>query len=135
MSSYELIARNSFFRVGRSFAEARRLQLEHRAVASAKRHQFVMRSQFDHAPMFEHANAIRVTHRRESMRYQNCRRVVRRRQNSIENLALAPYIELRGRLVEQYHPRQASPHTGRALSRYAAIGRLKARCRSGIRAR
>src|ERR1700736_2082588 len=101
MSSRGLIERNSFFGLGR-FAEARRLQLEHCVVASAERHQFVMRSEFDHPSVFEHADPIGVTHGRESMRYQNSSGVMRRGKDAIENLALAPHVELRGRLVEQH---------------------------------
>src|SRR5215472_17004076 len=39
--------------------ETFRLQIEHRAVASAERHQLVVRAELNHAAVFEHADAVR----------------------------------------------------------------------------
>ena len=54
-------------------AEALRLQVEHRAVAAAPRHQLVVRAELDDAPVLEHADAVGVAHRREPVRDQDRR--------------------------------------------------------------
>jgi hypothetical protein len=46
-----------------------------------------------------------MAHGRKSMRDQDGRAVACRRENAIEDLRLAPDIELRGRLVEQHNAR------------------------------
>src|SRR5581483_12314533 len=80
-------------------AEALRLQVEHRAVASAERHELVVRAELDHAPLLEHADAIRMADGGEPVRNQDRRAVAGRLENAIEDLGLAPHVELRGRLV------------------------------------
>src|SRR5215472_9759776 len=53
--------------VGRN-NEALCLQIEHRSVAPAKRHQFVVRAELNYTAMFENADAVRLPDRGESMR-------------------------------------------------------------------
>src|SRR5262249_36512018 len=81
--------------------EALRLQVEHRPVAAAASHQLAVRSELDHAAVFEYADAIGMADRREAMRDQDRRAVPRRGKDSIEDLDLAPDVELRRGLVQQ----------------------------------
>src|SRR5215470_11600266 len=83
-------------------AEARGLQLEHRAVAAAQRHQLVVTAELDHPAVLQDADAIRVAHRGETMRDQNGGGLPRGLENPIEDLCLPAYVELRGGLVEQH---------------------------------
>src|SRR5258708_37064973 len=68
-----------------------------------------MRAEVDHAAPFQHADAIRVTHRGEAMRDQDRRGVTRGREDAVEDLGLAPDVELGRRLVEE-HDTGAEPH-------------------------
>src|SRR5947209_7028597 len=63
--------------------EARRLQLEHRAVAAAGRHQLVVRAELDHPAVLEHADAVGVTHRREAMGDEDRGGMTRRREDAV----------------------------------------------------
>src|SRR5262245_9641392 len=83
------------------FAEARRLQIEHRAVTGAGGHQLVVRAELDHFAVLEHADAVGVANGREPMRDQNGGGALRGGENAIKDLGLAAHIELGGRLVEQ----------------------------------
>src|SRR3954469_3940125 len=83
-------------------SEPLRLEIEHRLVAAAKRHQLVVRSELDDAALLENANAIGVTDGREAMRDQDGGAAASRRQQTIEDLRFAADVELRGGLVEQH---------------------------------
>src|SRR5262245_25196276 len=74
--------------------EAPRLQVEHRAVAAALRHQLVVRAEFDDLAVFEHADAVRVAHRGEPMRDKDGRAVSAGSQDAVEDLRLAANVEL-----------------------------------------
>ena len=57
-------ARTSYvFPSSSGLGEALRLQIEHRPVAPAERHQFVVRAELDDAAVFEHADAIGLANR------------------------------------------------------------------------
>ena len=83
-------------------AEALRLQIEHRAVAAALRHQLVVRAELDDAAVLEHADAVGVAHRGEAVRDEDRRAVARGGEDAVEDLRFAAHVELRGRLVEQH---------------------------------
>src|SRR5260370_36282489 len=51
-------------------AEALRLEIEHRAVAAALRHQIVVRAELDDATVLEHADAVGVAYGGEAVRYE-----------------------------------------------------------------
>src|SRR5579871_1809642 len=102
------------FLLARLFAvafESRCLQFEHGAIPSALRHQFVVRAELDYPAVFQYANAIRLTNRREPMRDQNRGYLARRFQDAFEDFGFAAHVELSGRLVQQ---NQASAHAHRA---------------------
>src|SRR5205085_7847160 len=80
--------------------ESLRLQVEHRAVAAAQRHELVVCTELDHAAMFQNTDAVRMTHRRESMRNEYGGAPARGGQDAIEDLGFAAHVELRGGLVE-----------------------------------
>ena len=63
-------------RARRRLDEARRLQLEHRAVAAAVGHQLVVGAELDHPAVLDHADAVGQAHRREAVRHED-RRAVR----------------------------------------------------------
>ena len=117
-------------------AETLRLQIEHRAIAPAERHQLVVRAELDDPAVLEHADAIGMAHGREAMRDEDGRAVARRGEQAIEDLRLAAHVELRGRLVEQ-DDAGAQPDRARARgrARRAATGRPTDRCRRRSRAR
>src|SRR6516165_2797001 len=91
-------------------SEALCLQIEHRSVAPAKRHQLVVCAELNHTAMFENANTVGMPNGGESMRDQDGGAVPRRRQKAVENLRFATHVELRGGFVEQHH---ASAHFNR----------------------
>src|SRR5262245_9061751 len=69
--------------------EPLRLQIEHRLVAAALRHHLVVCPQLAHLAVLEHADAVRMTYRREPMTDQDGRHLPRRRQDAFEALRLA----------------------------------------------
>src|SRR5262249_6155105 len=99
--------------------EALRLQLEHRAIAAAERHQLVVRAELDHAAVFEDADPVRVAHRREAMRDQDRGPLARFFEDAIEDLGLAADVELRGRFVEEHDARAQLHRTERPRERDA----------------
>ena len=78
------------------------LQIEHRPIAPAERHQFVVRAELDDSAVLEHADAIGMADGGEAMRDQNGRAMPRRGEQAIEDFRFAAHVELRGRLVEQH---------------------------------
>src|SRR6266436_4969936 len=82
--------------------EALRLQIEHRPIAPAECHEFVMRAKFDDPAMLEHADAISMAHGREAMRNQDGRAMPRCGEQAIEDLGFPANVELRGGLIEQH---------------------------------
>ncbi len=99
--------------------EPLRLQIEHRPVAAALRHQLVVRAELDDAAVLEDADAIGVTDGREAMRDEDRRAAARRGKDAIENLRFAAHVELRGRLVEQHDARAELNGAQRARERHA----------------
>src|SRR6516162_5531721 len=83
--------------------EALCLQIEHRSVALATRHELVVCAGLNHTAMFEDANAVGMPDGGESMRDQDGGAAPRRRQKAVENLRFATHVELRGGFVEQHH--------------------------------
>src|SRR5438105_8374585 len=94
--------------------KALRLQIEHGAVAPAQIHQLVVGAKLDHSAVFQYADAVRVTHRRKTVRNQDRGAMTRCRQESIKDLGLAANIKLRGRLVEQNDTRTQMDGSQRA---------------------
>ena len=94
--------RHSAFPSSSSVAEALRLQVEHRPVAAALRHQLVVRAELDDPAVLEDADAIGLADGREAVRDQDGRAVPRGGQDALEDLRLAAHVELRRRLVEQH---------------------------------
>src|SRR3989441_13079484 len=82
-------------------AKPRRLQLEHRPITAARRHQLVVGAELDHAAVLQHADAVGVAHRREAVRDQDRGSVPRGGEDAVEDLGLAADVELGGRLVER----------------------------------
>src|SRR5437660_10225323 len=74
--------------------EARRLQLEHRAIAAPGRHQLVVRAELDHLAVLQHADAVGVAHRRKAMRDENRGGVPRSGEDTVEDQGLAADVEL-----------------------------------------
>src|SRR4051812_9155597 len=58
------------------------LQLEHRPIAPAERHQLLVRAKLDHLPLLEHADTVGMAHRREPMRDQNGGGLARRLEDA-----------------------------------------------------
>src|SRR5437870_5608056 len=87
--------------------EALRLEVEHRAVAPAQRHQLVVSAELDHPAVLEHADAVGVADRGKAMRDEDgCTppgSAPEISKNVVEDLGLAPNVELRGRFIEQHH--------------------------------
>src|ERR1700724_3537237 len=83
--------------------ETLRLQIKHRAIAPRARHQLIVGTDLDDAPVLEHANAIGMADRGEAMRNQNGRAMPSRSEQAIEDLRFPAHVELRGRLVEQHN--------------------------------
>src|SRR5579872_1098481 len=90
------------------FAETRCLQIEHRSITAAQGHQLVMTTELDYSAMFEHADAIRMAHSRESVGDQNRGSLPRSGENTFENFSLAAHVEVGGRFVEQNQTRAES---------------------------
>src|SRR4029079_16900497 len=67
-------------------AEPLGLQVEHRPVAAAKRHEFVVAAQLAHTPVCNHAEAVSQPHRGEAVRYQDGGAVPRRLEDAFEDL-------------------------------------------------
>src|SRR4029077_3788038 len=78
------------------------LQIEHRPIAPAERHQFVVRTELNYAAMLEHADSISMTNRRESVRNQNGCAMPRGRKQTIEDFRFPAHVELRCRFVQQH---------------------------------
>ena len=120
--------------------EALRLQIEHRPVAAAERHQLVVRAELDDAAVLEHADAIGVADGREAVRDQDRGAVPRRGEQAIEDLGFAAHVELRGRLVEQHdagaeRDRAQRPGERDALPLAARTDRCRRRSRARARCR
>ena len=101
------------------FAEALRLQVEHRAIPAVLRHQLVVRSELDDLAVLEHADAIGEAHGGEAVRDEDRRAMPRRGENALEDLGFAAHVELRGRLVEQHDARAHRDRAQRARERDA----------------
>ena len=82
--------------------EPRRLEVEHRAVAPAARHQLVVRAELDDGAVLEHADAVGLAHGREAVRDEDRRAAARGVEDALEDLRLAAHVELGRRLVEQH---------------------------------
>src|SRR3954464_623092 len=82
--------------------EPLRLQIEHRLIASAQRHQLVVGAELDDPTTLEDADAIGLPHGGEAMRDQDGRRVPGRGEDALEDLRFAADVELRCRFVEQH---------------------------------
>src|SRR5438105_12192022 len=67
------------------------LELEHRPVAAAERHQLVVRAQLDDAAALQHADAVGVAYGREPVRDEERRRAAGCRQDAPGALSPAPY--------------------------------------------
>src|SRR5215471_19522703 len=93
------------------FVEVLRLQVEHRAIAPAERHQLVVRAEFGDAAVFEHADAVGVAHGRETVRDQDGGVVPGRGEQAVEDFSLAADVELGGWLIEEHYAR-ANPYGG-----------------------
>src|SRR5262249_17246181 len=81
--------------------EALCLQIEHRSVTPAKRHQLVVCAELNHTAMFEDANAVGMPDGGESMRDQDGGAVPRRRKEAVELPRFAAPVELGGGFAEQ----------------------------------
>src|SRR3954464_14003806 len=97
--------------------EPLRLQIEHRLIPSAERHQLVVRAELDDASLLEDADAIGLPHGGKAMRDQDRRRVPRRGEDALEDLRLAADVELRRRFVEQHDAGAALHRAQRACQR------------------
>src|SRR5215210_7017824 len=89
--------------------EALGLEIEHRPVAAAERHQLLMGAELDHPAVLQHTDAVGMAHRREAVRDEDGRAVPGGGEDAFEDLGLAAHVELRGGLVEQHDP-GAQPH-------------------------
>ena len=74
--------------------EPLRLELEHRAVAPALGHELVVRAELDDPAVLEHADAVDVSHGGEAVRHEDRRAVPGGGQHPLEDLRLAPHVEL-----------------------------------------
>src|SRR6266550_2531871 len=83
-------------------AEALRLQIEHRPVATRERHELLMCAELDDPAVLQYADAIGMAHRGEAMRDQDGRAMPRSGEQAIENLRFPAHVELRSRLIEQH---------------------------------
>ena len=110
--------------------EARRLEVEHRAVAAAERHQLVVGAELDDPAVLDHADAVGAAHGREPVRDEDRRAAPRGVEQPVEDLGLAADVELgRGLVEDARRRRRAAPRRGRAPARRAATGRPRGRCR------
>ena len=75
--------------------------------------------ELDHAAVFEHADAVGLTHGREAVRDQDRGGVAGRGEDPGEDLGFAPHVELCGRLVEQHEARALLDGAERARQRDA----------------
>src|SRR5229473_1769834 len=82
--------------------ETLRLQVEHRPIAPAERHELVMSSELDDPAMLEHADTIGMADRGEAMGDQDGRAMPRRGEQAIKDLRFPAHVELRRRLVKQH---------------------------------
>src|SRR5215472_9616899 len=81
------------------------LQIEHRAIPTTERHQFVVRAEFNCAAMLQHADAIGVANCGKAMRDKDRSAAPRGREQAIEDFRFTAHVELCGRLVQQNHAR------------------------------
>src|SRR5215469_18046141 len=86
---------------GRAAREALRLEREHGPVPAAKRHQLIVAAFLDDVAVLYDCNPVSMPYRREPMRNKDRRAGSRCRQDPLEDLRLAPDVELSGRLIEQ----------------------------------
>ena len=112
--------------------EARRLEVEHRAVAAAARHQLVVGAELDDRAVLEHADAVGVAHRREAVRDEDrraaraWRRGCARRSPPRRARRAGPSARRAAR-----RRRRRAPRTAPGPGRRAATARPTGRCRRG----
>src|SRR5207248_2678415 len=82
--------------------EALRLQIKHRAVATAFGHELVVRAELDDLAVLEHADAVGVPHRGKAMRDEDGCAAAAGREDAIEYLRLAANVELRRRFIQEH---------------------------------
>src|SRR5207245_6178033 len=75
--------------------KALRLQIEHRPVAPAERHQLFVRAEFDNPAVLKDADAISMANGREAMRNQDGGATPCCREQTIENLCFSADVQLR----------------------------------------
>src|SRR5690606_3288644 len=92
-----------------SLREARGLELEHVAVAAARRHQLVVGPQLHDVPVVDHADPVGAPDRGEAVRDQDGGARAGGVEDAAEDLGLAAHVELGGGLVEQ-HDARPHPH-------------------------
>src|SRR6267142_1967189 len=68
--------------------EAFGLELEHGVITAALRHEFVVCAQLDDPAMFEHADAVGVSHSGKAVRDQNRRAMTRGGENALKDFGL-----------------------------------------------
>src|ERR1700730_4913125 len=96
-------------------AETLRLKIKHCPIAPAERHELVMCTQLDDPAVLQHADAIGVADRGETMRNQDSGAMPRRGEQAIKDLRFSTHVELCGRLVQQHNPGgevNGSPRSG-----------------------
>src|SRR5215467_12284475 len=91
------------FDIDRLLTEARRLQIEHGAVAASPRHQLIVRAELDNPSALEDADPVRVPDGREAMGDQDDGAATSGLQEAVEDLRLAPYVQLSCGLVQDHH--------------------------------
>src|SRR5215831_2920281 len=101
-------------------AKARRLQVEHRAIASRESHQLVVRSEFYDAAPFEYADPIGMADRRKAVRNEDRGCMSCRSENAVEDLGFAADVELRRGFVQKHHT-SAEPHGTQCASERHAL--------------
>src|SRR6266542_3793953 len=116
-SSTVRIERFSF--VLRFRAETGSLKFEHGAVAATQGYQFIVCSEFNHFAVFQHADSIGASHGGKTVGDEDRGGLARGFEDAIENLSLAPHIELGRWLVQQYHSGAQSNRGQRSRQRDA----------------
>ena len=99
--------------------EPRGLELEHGAVPAADVHELVVGAVLDQPASLDHGDTVGQAHGREAVGDEDRRHAVRRREDAVEDLGLAPHVELGGRLVEQHDTRTEPDGAQRARQRDA----------------
>src|SRR6185437_10050595 len=89
--------------------EPLRLQREHPPVPSAQRHQLLVAAKLDNGAVGDDRDPVDVPDGVEPVRDEDRRARPGGREDALEDLRLAPHVELGRRLVEQHEPRP-EPH-------------------------